>query len=205
MSDDLHASFTGAPVAARWKGRLDALFIQLQSDVKVSKVTVQDVKAGKGWYWRVLPHGAVVALRKRPDVTPCPGDRMELRIARSGDLNPEVESRWQSEVRTFLKHFEIRATDGTEPAVMPGGCWLRLPPEEGEVARPVARFLLLMQGEVKPGIARCHACRQEDPPVVTEVEWSMKNGLAAHRCNRHTQRERAEKGAQTSYLMKGEP
>src|SRR5690606_25881271 len=163
---------------ARWKGRLDTLFMQLHTEAWTSAPTIEEVSQNRGWFWRILPHGAVVSMRRRPDIGPSAGGRLELRIARSGELKGELAGRWDAEVSRFCKHLHVRATNGTEPALRPGARWLRLELTEEEQKRPVARFLALMPGEIKPGRARCFDCASEDPPVHTEVEWHPSFGTA---------------------------
>ncbi len=183
MIDDLHPDFVSCAEDARWKGKLDALFIELTREAAKSYVSEENIELDRGWYWRVLRHGAFVGMRKRADVRPASAQRFELRLARSGELKVEVEDRWKAEVATFLKHFNIEATEGRTPAAAPGRYWLRLPPQERDIGKPVVRLLSLALGEVRPGKALCHDCLQKDPPVEFEVEWHPSYGVRGQACN----------------------
>lgn len=168
-----------------WKGRLDALYVTIAREARSSRVTTQELVDDRGWFWRILPHGAVVGIRRRPDLDKGPTDRLELRLARPGELLPENEDRWETEVRTFLKHFQIRATDGTYPAEVPGIDWLRIEPQARDAGKTVARFLSLLPGEIRPGKARCYDCANLDVPVHTEIEWSPSFGVRGQACHQH--------------------
>lgn len=159
----------------QWNGRLDSLWSTLLREASASHVSLEDVKADRGWYWRRLPHGAVVGLRRRPDVGPASGNRFELRIARAGELHPENEGRWRTELATFFKHFAIKEADGAEPAIMPLGSWLPIPATERDEGRTVARFVSLHMGESRPGKARCGDCG-------AEVEWHPSFGVHGQAC-----------------------
>lgn len=171
MSDPLAPDFLAAPMGARWKGRLDMLFVELMKE---------SIAAGPSptWSWRILPRGAAVGLRKWKD------GRHELRIARRGELKPENEGRWEAEVRIFLDKMGVQEGNGVDPAFMYGGYWLRRDPREEDAGSTVARFVELFQGEVRPGKGRCHDCWTDDQELEL-VEWHPSFGVRGHRCNRH--------------------
>jgi hypothetical protein len=85
-----HVDFDAAPEERRWTGPLDELSAALRHGAYEAK--------GE-WFWVVLPHGALVAMRVPEDF------RKELRIARKGGLKDEAAlNKWLAEVRTFQKY-----------------------------------------------------------------------------------------------------
>ena len=88
-----HPDFDGAPEEARWAGRLPELFQTLRHEA----YTLQGEEA-----WRILPHGALVALRIDPERFV-----KQLRIARRlrKAFSDKSATMWHTEVRTFLDQF----------------------------------------------------------------------------------------------------
>lgn len=91
-----HPDFARAPKRHRWTGTLAALFAELRRRAG---------EADGGWAWAVLPHGALVSMRVRPD------GRRELRIARSQPPPDRARGKWDREVETFVRHFGVEAWD----------------------------------------------------------------------------------------------
>jgi hypothetical protein len=129
-----HPDFTAASTAERWTGNLGQLFYTL----------AQEAYQGHGaWRRRVLPHGAWVAMRVKPDDFP----RKELVIARSqGPKDAKAEAAWVRELGTFLKH----------AACSPDGKWLPTEDRRHPGTGAVKQFYVeLYPLEVAPGKIRC--------------------------------------------------
>lgn len=167
---DWHRDFERAPTGRRWFKSLRGLWVLLNRE---SKALGPDCT----WQWRALPHGAFVGLRHLEPA------RRQLRIARSeveGGLTEKQKARWESEVRTFLKHFEIFALDGCEPCHRQGNEWWWK--DAGDQPRAVLTELL--RGEVRPGVAVCWDCLHETGEVY-EIPHFVQGGPEGQRCNRH--------------------
>jgi len=143
-----HPAFEQAPESHRWAGPLEELWSVLR---KEAYRIAPDTPAGQErWAWFVLPRGALVALRIRPDF------RKELRIARGE--RPETADAWlrcEREIETFLEHF--------------GGRWQRV---DEQASRGVAvRFVELYSNEHAVNRARCTACGAETPstPILSPM------------------------------------
>lgn len=92
MSDTLHPDFLATAPERQFTGKLLQLGITLREEAW---------RLRGGWAWRILPHGALVAMRVREDYE----FRKELRLARRGPPLTEVtKARWYGEVATFAKH-----------------------------------------------------------------------------------------------------
>lgn len=128
-----HPAFAAAPEGNRWTGSLAELFAELK----------REALQGHGrWCWRVLPRGAVVAMRMTDDFP-----RRQLRLSRRE--RPEGEAAlkaWSVEVQTFLRAF---GATGWEPAVA-----------ESETG-VVALFIETYPGETRVGRTTCADCRAE--------------------------------------------
>ena len=101
-----HADFDAAPEDRRWVKPLEELRTVLQHEAYALH--------GE-WAWRVLPHGALVAMQVPADFI------KRLRIARRAGLKDEAAlNKWLAEVRTFQKHLEIDRWAITEIVGKPG-------------------------------------------------------------------------------------
>lgn len=131
--------FEQAPEEHRWAGTLEELWPVLRKEAY--RLAPETPPGQERWAWFVLPRGALVALRIRPDF------RKELRIARGERPDTaDAKLRWEREIETFLKHF---------------GCerWQRI---DEQASRGVAvRFVELYSNEHAVNRARCTACGQE--------------------------------------------
>ena len=129
-----HPTFDTAGEDYRWQGPLEALWGRLKQDA---------YRAEGEWVYRVLRHGACVWLRILPNFT------KELLITRPGHPKDGDLGAWESEVATFLAHFETpRPLHCTEfgPVIEPDGSLVTF-------ARFVEHFAAAA------------------PPAQTEVDW----------------------------------
>lgn len=168
---DFHPAFQQANETRRWTGPLAELLPALRPEAY--RLAGSDKMPG-AWAWRVLPHGAAVSLRIRPDMD----FRREIRIARADrPATEEGLKRWERELETFCRHFGITVLDGETPATSSLGCFHRLSeaPEDSTRGGIAARFLELRLGETQPGKARCHRCATEGRAVA--VIWFPGAGL----------------------------
>lgn len=179
-----HPLYLQVSEAHRWAGPLSELLPALRPRAwkLAARCNEQDRAADRDWAWVVLPGGAIVGLRIRGEL----GMRHEVRIARQE--KPEGEratAAWEREVATFLKHFGIVELDGETPAG-PDRCWWRQPPHPNDVAKGVAavRFIRLLHGEIRPGVARCHDCLLETGEI-HEIEWMPGARIEGQRCMNH--------------------
>jgi len=134
-----HPAFERAPEEHRWSGTLDELWPVLRK--QAYEIAAATPPGQERWAWFVLPRGALVALRIRPDF------RKELRIARGERPDTaDAKLRWEREIETFLKHF---------------GCerWQRV--DEPESRGVAARFIQLYSNEHAVGLSRCADCDRE--------------------------------------------
>jgi len=135
MSDATHPDFEQAPEGLRWTGALRDLFVALSAET----YTVRGA-----WVGRVLPCGAWVQMRIRPE-----DFRHEMRICRrEAPADDAARAKWDQECATFLQHAQHRPHFG----------WHQ---EDGEVeARGgIARlYLELFPTEVAPGKVTCTDC-----------------------------------------------
>lgn len=177
-----HPSFKAVPAHRRWLGlRLDALFLKLQEEAKADRPTPELLAEDKGWSWRMLRRGAVVALRHRPDLY----DRLELRLAR---VDAPTDARgwkaWDREVDTFLGKFGIRKLGGKKPCRHVHRDWYIVRDEPRDEGKATARLMELRKGETKPGKARCYRCWEEDEAFV-ELEWAPVTDERGQLCGKH--------------------
>lgn len=177
----------GAAMAEVWPGGLDTLFVTLRREAMESEPSKQEILEDRGWHARILPRGALVAMRRRPDLGP--GEtRLELRIARKeAPSTGDGWQRWHDEIAVFLKRFEIEAVGGSKPCERAGRQWLVTslapnghPNDEGKAA---VRLVELREAEVRPGRALCIDCYTRDGRR-REVEWGGF-APAGHRCGPH--------------------
>lgn len=88
---DLHSDFLAAPDEQQWAGPLDALFDKLLAEAYAAR--------GARWVQRVLPRGAIVQMRIRPE-----DFRPQLRLCRrDGPLTDTGLEAWSRECATFLR------------------------------------------------------------------------------------------------------
>ena len=89
----VHPDFEAAPEDARWAGKLPELFQALRHHA-------YELKGEEAW--RILPGGALVALRIEPETF-----LKQLRIARRlrKAFSDKSAAAWHTEVRTFLEQF----------------------------------------------------------------------------------------------------
>lgn len=146
---EFHALFLKAGEARRWTGKLAGLFPTLAREARAADPTGHAERAvDKDWHWRVLPAGAVVGVRVRSDMD----GRYELRIARGEPLEgKEARKKFEVEISTFLRHFELVELDGSTPAEDQSACYVRLPADVRDKGKTAARFIQLRRGEVRPG------------------------------------------------------
>lgn len=142
-----HPDFLAVAEEHRWAKPLNELFPALRKQAWTLR---------GGWAWRVLPHGAMVAVRIRP---PEEGKesafQLELRIARKTPPADEVAwKRWATEVATFLRHLT-----GDE------GDWRPLP---GTANKAEALFTFVTRDKPKVLCARCGKREALDPGVYKE-------------------------------------
>lgn len=193
---DAHPMFLQAPRSHRWAESLPDLYATLEAEAKGrEKPTRPERDFDRDFAWRVLRGGAVVGLRIRYDLD----YRTELRIARAGEIETDdQQTKWDREVATFLKHFRINVVDGTEPADEEHNDWGEMPLTTHDDGKAVARFIQLRTGEVAPGKAVCHPCREAG--VAKPAPWFPGGGIKGQNCNahafqegrRHTERLRQE-------------
>ena len=90
---ELHPDFEGAPEEARWAGPLPKLF-------EILRHQAYELKGEEAW--RILPGGALVALRIVPETFV-----KQLRIARRlrKAFSDKSAAAWHTEIRTFLDQF----------------------------------------------------------------------------------------------------
>lgn len=101
-----HADFDAAPEERRWTKPLEQL-------AEVLRHGAYELKGE--WFWVVLPHGALVAMRVPEDF------RKELRIARKSGLKDEAAlNKWLAEVRTFQKYLSAERWPITNLVGKPG-------------------------------------------------------------------------------------
>lgn len=177
------ALFDTMPRARRFEGgSLGALWSLLNREAKEKdEPKTEEIRKDLGWHWRVLPRGAVVALRIRPDLW----HRRELRLARPEAPKDAAGWRmWAAEVGVFLKMFHVRAVDGTIPCEQEGRDWYQVRNEERDEGKAAVRLQELRHGEVKPGRAICHDCLTETGDI-KEIEWNPVAGITGQRCNHH--------------------
>lgn len=172
----------------RWTGALGDLYPELKSRAwgighshatpaleKLARETDDD------FAWVVLPRGAVVGVRVRGDLSM----RRELRIARpDAPEGTKAEKAWETECRVFCEAFGIAwpPLTGEEPS---DGCyWLRLPPNSKDEGKAALRLLELRKGELRPQVARCHKCLEEDGEY-KEVPWYPGGGITGQHCPNH--------------------
>lgn len=142
----------GDPAAApsAWSGKLSELL----------EVLTGECRAGEDgcWAYRVLRHGALVAVQ----VDSSDRDRRIVRIARKEAPSSEQGKKaWEHEVETFKRHLGIES-------------WYPLPPVSGTGV--AVRLKELWPGEVAPGKAKCERC---GIGISYEVEWGERQ-----RCTR---------------------
>lgn len=173
--------YSAMPPARRYSGELGGLWHVLNLEAKQERTTGQEVREDLGWHWRVLPRGAVVALRRRGDLW----GRRELRIARAeAPDSPKGWERWEKEVAVFLDKFGLTPMDGETPCTTPGEEWFRVRNEPRDEGKAAARFQELREAEVKPGRAICHDCLTETGEI-HEIEWFPMARREGQRCNDH--------------------
>ena len=179
---EVHPLFETVPPARRYSGgSLGELWLILNKEAKACHATREDVAEDLGWHWRMLPRGAMVALRVRADLW----NRRELRIARAEPPADAAGWRsWTTEIAVFLKMFHVRALDGTVPCEEAGRDWYQVRNEEKDRGRAAVRLQELRRGEVKPGRAICHDCLTQSGEI-NEIEWKAVAGIEGQRCNRH--------------------
>ena len=178
---EVHPLFASVSPARRFAGELGGLFPLLDTESKPTRTTPAELEADTGWAWRVLPRGAVVAMRRRHDLW----GRRELRLARAeAPDSPEGWARWEKEVAVFLSSFGMAAMDGETPCEREGVDFYRVRNEPRDDGKAAARFQELRRGEVKPGRSICWDCREETGELV-EVEWQPAAAARGQRCAHH--------------------
>jgi hypothetical protein len=126
MSGSPHPDYLAALEGQRWARPLDDLVGFLRKEAWKSQ--------GK-WVFRLLPHGALVAMRVVDETGGPLAFNTELRIARKEDpATPEARKKWETEVGVFLKHFgadtwELVSDDPLKANVVYRALFLRKPPK----------------------------------------------------------------------------
>lgn len=178
MAATIHPAYEKAGPNRRWGGRLAELLPALRPEAW--KLGAEETSGAGRWAWRILPGGAVVSLRIRGDMDL----RRELRISRQErPETDEAKRRWEQELATFLKHFELTEISKT-PAPSATGYFCRLDPDPEDEARGgiAVRWIELRKGETTPGKGVCYRCREAGRAVA--VEWIPQAGLS-QMCNFH--------------------
>src|SRR5690606_15063816 len=94
-----HPEYEKAPRARRWTESLPRLRQRLDQE--------SETTPAERWAWRILPHGAVVAMRK--------GDgRRFVRISRSQAPPKGREHKWHDELATFREKLLLKGWDEEE-------------------------------------------------------------------------------------------
>ena len=128
-----HADYLAVAEKFRWGKPLNELFGVLKKEAWTLE---------GAWAWRMLPHGALVAVRIVPPTEGVTGFATQLRIARK-DAPADAAGwrRWANELAVFLKH--LGGQDGD---------WARL---EGDPAKAEAVYQFQMRGRAVPKCVRC--------------------------------------------------
>lgn len=184
MSD--HPLFESVHPSHRYRGKLEHLLTFLRKDAYrlAQAAGEREREQDKDFAWVVLRGGAIVGLRIRGDMDM----RKELRIARQQrPETAEAKKKWNAEIMTFLKHFQIVPLDGDDPSDGTGWLWLDPNPNDERKGVAAARFLQLRAGEIRPEQARCYGCLQ-DTGEVKVVEWFPGGGIEGQACREHAMR-----------------
>ncbi len=179
---DPNPTLQSLPEARWWRGAsLGDLWFTLNEELGRRSTTAAEVQSDGGWYWRALPRGAVVALRRRHDLS----GRRELRIARlDAPDTPAGWRAWTAEVAVFLTRFVIKALDGETPCSRPGREWYQVRNEPRDQGKAAVRLQELRRAEVKPGRAICQDCLNETGEI-REIEWFPGATAEGQRCSTH--------------------
>jgi hypothetical protein len=128
-----HPDYLAADERHRWGAPLNQLFGALRKEAWALE--------GQ-WAWKILPHGALVAVQIVPPSEGVTAFSTRLRIARR--TLPADEKGWKAwaqELAVFLKH--LGGQDGD---------WARL---EGDPAKAEAIYQFQMRGRAVPKCVRC--------------------------------------------------
>jgi len=190
-----HPDFLAVKPSHRWTGSLIDLLVNLRHEAyRIGAASNEAMReADKDWAWRVLPRGAFVGIRMRPDLA---GMRREMRISRNEPLRDPPK--FEVEVQTFLTKFRLQELDGRTPATERATFVVRIPNTPRDAGKSVVRLVELLTGEVRPGVARCHRCHCAGRYV--EVEYRAADAIVGQHCIEHAgfsldDRERAKAGA----------
>ena len=126
-----HPDFARAPARRRWTAKLSDLLTELRRRAR---------DAHGEWTWVVLPHGALVSMRIRPD------GRRKVRIARSEAPPEDSRDRWEQEVATFVRHLGL---DGWVRQLDPDAKGIAVVFTEPDIGRP-AEYGLFPETKRRP-------------------------------------------------------